>query len=693
MGCGSSSTKVTEFRPTQDKHSPVRRESDDRQLSNGIHNGQTPSARKDSLSSKSSGRKTKSISSSASSLKERNGSAKSEKIKSNVDNSGKFSAQNSGRQSKSVKSSASSIRDRVGSAKSDQFKTEDNTAEKHIAPNSGRISRSTNSSASSLKDRIGSSKSDHFNSQHENDTEKGIDLDNTPVIPNDTAESKQVEDSADFMNKDSLAEPVVQENVLDNTGKVLVTDITEDTLQDAESDFNDGTMKNEDNDLHSIENEMNYGNDEENKSEHVHINDHHLNTVIKTEVSDHNSNKITNNEEGVLQGDDNEKEAYEEFPGLELIQIDIPERDPNKQINDYTIDEIVNNNAEKGRNDWFLYGRKVYELQGFVNIVRNRINNFLKLQEMDYTTVDEIMKTMYPVYGARYYGVRRKELEAILPICQIGNISSMPRVEYISRLKHCVDNIKTDLEAEETLIESLADYLEQLSRWLSNYPNVELEAPLDRINVDPNECAYPLPDKIIADPSVLRKWSVDWVLFDLTVDANGAWTSIPLVMESLGDTHQLFADLVCSTHEDETLPDLVHEIEGEAAWDVIKIDIVKNDETTETQDALIIAREKRTDLKDLERMKRRRKELADGFLKRHEERLKPEAIVDYTDWASRLEQHWKEFQELCESDFSRPQQTHEPQKLEVVEETQPKLLPESIPPHDTQSLLSELGTN
>ena len=692
MGCGSSSTKVTEFRPTQDKHSPVRRESDDRQLSNGIHNGQTPSARKDSLSSKSSWRKTKSISSSASSLKERNGSAKSDKIKPNVDNSGKFSAQNSGRQSKSVKSSASSIRDRVGSAKSDQIKTEDNTAEKHIAPNSGRISRSTNSSASSLKDRIGSSKSDHFNSQHENDTEKGIDLDNTPVIPNDTAESKQVEDSADFMNKDSLVEPVVQENVLDDTGNVLFTDITEDTLQDAESDFNDGT-KNEDNDLHSIENEMNYGNDEENKSEHVHINDHHLNTVIKTEVSDHNSNEITNNEEGVLQGDDNEKEAYEEFPGLELIQIDIPERDPNKQINDYTIDEIVNNNAEKGRNDWFLYGRKVYELQGFVNIVRNRINNFLKLQEMDYTTVYEIMKTMYPVYGARYYGVRRKELEAILPICQIGNISSMPRAEYISRLKHCVDNIKTDLEAEETLIESLADYLEQLSRWLSNYPNVELEAPLDRNNVDPNECAYPLPDKIIADPSVLRKWSVDWVLFDFTVDANGAWTSIPLVMESLGDTHQLFADLVCSTHVDATLPDLVHEIEGEAAWDVIKVDIVKNDETTEAQDALIIEREKRTDLKDLERMKRRRKELADGFLKRHEERLKPEAMIDYIDWASRLEQHWKEFQELCENDFSRPQQTHEPQKLEDVEETQPKLLPESIPPHDTQSLLSELGTN
>ena len=692
MGCGSSSTQVTEFRPTQDKHSPVRRKSVDRQLSNGIHNGQTPGARKDSLSSKSSSRKTKSISSSASSLKERNGSAKSDKIQSNVDKTGKCSTDNIERQSKSVKSSASSLRDRVGSAKSDQIKTEDNATEKHIAPNSGRISRSTNSSASCLKDRIGSSKSDHFNSQHENDTEKGKNLDSTPVIPNDIAESKQVEDSADFMNKDSLAEPVVQENALDDTGKVLFADITEDTLQDAESDFNDGA-KNEDNDLKSIENEMNYDNDEENKSEHVHINDHHLNTVIKTDVSDHNSNKITNNEEGVLQGDDNEKEACEEFPGLELIAIDIPERDPNKQINDYTIDEIVNNNAEKGRNDWFLYGRKVYGLQGFISIVRNRINNFLKLQEMDYTTVDEIMKTMYPVYGARYYGVRRKELEAIMPICQIGNISSMPRAEYISRLKHCVDNIKTDLEAEETLIESLADYLEQLSRWLSNYPNVELEAPLDRNNVDPNECAYPLPDKIIADPSVLRKWSVDWVLFDFTVDANGAWTSIPLVMESLGDTHQLFADLVCSTHVDATLPDLVHEIEGEAAWDVIKVDIVKNDETTEAQDALIIEREKRTDLKDLERMKRRRKELADGFLKRHEERLKPEAMVDYIDWASRLEQHWKEFQELCESYFSRPQQTHEPNKLDDVEETQPKLLPESIPPHDTQSLLSEHGTN
>ena len=357
---------------------------------------------------------------------------------------------------------------------------------------------------------------------------------------------------------------------------------------------------------------------------------------------------------GVAQGDVYEHST--EFPGLEFIPIDIPERDPDKQINDYTIDDIVKHNAEKGRNDWFLYGRKVYELQGFVSIVGLRIDIFLKLHEMDYyKTVDKIMKTMYPIYGARCHGVSGKELKGVLPVCQIGTISPIPRDEYISRLKHCVDNIKTDLEAEETLKESLADYLEQLSRWLIKYPNVELEAQIDKNNVDPNEFEFPLPDKIKADPSVLRKWSVDWVLFDLTVDANGAWTSIPLVMESLGDTHQLFADLVCSTHVDETLPDLVHKIEGEAAWDVIKVDIVKNDETTEIQDALIIAREKRTDLKDLERMKRRRKEIADEFLKRHGKRLKLEAMVDYIDWASRLEQHWKEFQELCEREFSRPQ--------------------------------------
>ena len=413
----------------------------------------------------------------------------------------------------------------------------------------------------------------------------------------------------------------------------------------------------------------------------------------------------------------NEEVEYDEFSGFEFSPIAVPEINKNKEFPVYTLDDVVNNNAEKGKNNWFLYGRKVYTLDLFTPIVFSRVQEYLDMTNQGQYSADEILTGTteygsYPIYIARYNGVRKKEMDRILPASQIGKLVSISREEYLSRLKHCVDNVKSDLEAEEKLTEYLADYLEQLSRWLSSYPNVELEPPVDRTNVDPNQCEFPLPEKIRADSTVIRQWARNWEEFDTSVDEGGVWLLMPLLNEDWGDVHQTFVD-TCAKREDVNLPEMNMEIEGEAAWGVIQLDIVKNDETTEQQEETWKAREKRKDLNDPERMRRRRKEIADSFLKRHDTRLKAEDMVQYGEWAHRLEEHWKEFQELCETFVQRRRVTDEeakvpdiadlkPKKIsdndvhdehDIKETEEPVRLPDNIPPQDTMSIRSDHGLN
>jgi hypothetical protein len=47
-----------------------------------------------------------------------------------------------------------------------------------------------------------------------------------------------------------------------------------------------------------------------------------------------------------------------------------------------------------------------------------------------------------------------------------------------------------------------------------------------------------------------------------------------------------------------TLPDFDFTIDGEAAWAVIELDLVKNDKTTEKQEKIWRSRDNRTDLND-----------------------------------------------------------------------------------------------
>ena len=365
------------------------------------------------------------------------------------------------------------------------------------------------------------------------------------------------------------------------------------------------------------------------------------------EVDDVKEKQRSDESEDDLVDSDESEEEQDEFAGLDLIPINIPEVDANKHLIEYTVVDVGDNNDMKGKNNWFLHERNVYSLEDFTAIVRDRIQQYLELTEQDDKTVDDVMSSYHPpTEGAKAHGVKEDELMAVLPACQIGKLIKMSRAEYLARMKNYVDGIKTDLESKKHLTETLTDYLAQLYRWLYNYPNNELETSTERLYTDPNKCEFPLPEQIRADSTLLRHWIKDWQSLEFSLDGDAAWNQIPFLNEDLGDTHETFIE-VLSQRVDEEIPDMDLDIDGEAAWEVIDIDIIKNDITTKTQDSVIKARERRTDLKDKARMKRRREQLAKGFLSRHKYRLKQEDMVPYLDWATRLEQQWVDFQTLC----------------------------------------------
>ena len=391
-----------------------------------------------------------------------------------------------------------------------------------------------------------------------------------------------------------------------------------------------------------------------------------VSTIHETHAIEHPINTAVHEKPDLL-GDakieeENSEDDQDEYSVCEYISIsDLPEIDENKEFPVYTNDDVAKNNTDKGTNNWFLYGRKVYSLDLFIKIVLNRVQDYLNKTNQKRFPADAVLTGKrdvgsylgrvcgsYPVYIAAYHGVRREEMEKVLAASQIGKLEPISREEYISKMKQSVDIVKSDLESEAELTEYLADYLEQLSRWLYSYPNVEIEQSLDRTNADPNKCEFPLPDKVRADCSVIRRWARDWVGFDMTIDEGGAWFSYPLLNEDWGDVHQTYVD-TCALREDPDASDLDMEIDGEAAWHVIPVDVVKNDETTEQQEATLNCRKVRKYLNDPERMRKRRKQIAERFLKRYHTKLKPDDMVKYENWADRLEQQWKEFETLCET--------------------------------------------
>ena len=220
-------------------------------------------------------------------------------------------------------------------------------------------------------------------------------------------------------------------------------------------------------------------------------------------------------------------------------------------------------------------------------------------------------------------------------------------------MKQCVENI---LEPDAEMGEDgqyVIEYKQQLMRWLQKYPEIPIGNNIPDYHTDPNELAFPI---VIDDPLSFRKWIGEWEPFETEVPESGAWNFIeysfvhdPKMAEEF---HDHYASIVKS-FRDISLDDFDMTIDGEAAWSVIELDIVKNDTATEEQLKIWSLREKRTNLHDPEWMKGRRRQIADIILNRHDT-WEADVVEPYLSFAENMEEAWRLFQEVCDKYFNPP---------------------------------------
>lgn len=246
----------------------------------------------------------------------------------------------------------------------------------------------------------------------------------------------------------------------------------------------------------------------------------------------------------------------------------------------------------------------------------------------------------YPIYLARRQGVSRKELKLVLQYCYIGNVVDLSKHEYLSR-------IKQDAEAvlEDGNIDQLPDYRDQLNRWIREYPNNPVYNESPEPEKDPNGEPFPLPADIQSDPSILRKWIET---FEWDTELGDYWNNDPNIYTDVGDVHEEFATLVAS-HVDSSIPDLDLTIDGDVAWIQVELDLFKNDVSTEAQEATWKKRETRTNLENEAWLEKRREELYQSLIQRHEWEVSK--VEPYRVFFDRIKEDWAKFQKLCEEEF------------------------------------------
>lgn len=184
---------------------------------------------------------------------------------------------------------------------------------------------------------------------------------------------------------------------------------------------------------------------------------------------------------------------------------------------------------------------------------------------------------------------------------KVGRLNEYSDKEYTEDIFKDAKGIENDLKQDVEITMYQIQYLELLARFFQLYEKCCGNIPRypSIPSGDPNTTNFPLPD------------SAGLFRVDL--------------------------------HDDTSTFD--HHIDGDAAWEVIPQDIVKEDLTTPEQDSVHEKREKRTDLNDRERMKKRRLELASYFIKERADGLTT-YCEKYLGFADTLEEGWAKFQEL-----------------------------------------------
>ncbi|XP_062574622.1 uncharacterized protein LOC134236453 [Saccostrea cucullata] len=334
----------------------------------------------------------------------------------------------------------------------------------------------------------------------------------------------------------------------------------------------------------------------------------------------------------------------------------------------YNIRELSEHNAEKEYLELFSFHGDVVSMPALFDICspyilaieRTRLlENEPDLPESEYFTSEfhHWFESPYPVPFASllHDGLDSKTISLCMRKCRVSTLRTGKKEE--------AEDLKIDANV---LLEEISqniqeptqnqiEYKDQLQRACKRFEITlasQGETEERRTSGDPNEQTFPLPDVFLKNPKFIRQWIENWQTMDTAVGPGDGWNFSLKQWEVFekGSDEMKIDDTKLHRTELDNEPALDLSIDGEAGWEVIPVDIVKNDVTTAQQEETWKARENRKDLNDPERMAKRRLAIEAYFKKKYETQFSwaSQRVEEFRDFADNLVKAEKEFQVLCE---------------------------------------------
>lgn len=334
----------------------------------------------------------------------------------------------------------------------------------------------------------------------------------------------------------------------------------------------------------------------------------------------------------------------------------------------YNVRELCGHNNTQGYMELFGFHGNVVLMPALFDlcspytfaIERARIlENEPDLPESEYSSwgSHHTFKHPFPVpfYALHFDGLDSKTISLCMKKCRVG-ILRTGKKEEVEDLKQDANTLLQEIsENIENPTQNHIEYKDQLLRackkyeiTLSSHGEIEEHKP----SGNPNEQTFPLPDVFKTNPKLLQKWIEHWEKFETTVGPGDGWNFSLKQWEVFEkDSEDMkIDDTKLHRTELDTLPPLDLSIDGEAGWDVIPVDIVKNDVATPQQEEILKARENRKNFNDPVRMEKRRLAIEEYFVKTYDTKFKwaSERAAEFRGFADSLVKAEKEFLALCE---------------------------------------------
>ena len=286
----------------------------------------------------------------------------------------------------------------------------------------------------------------------------------------------------------------------------------------------------------------------------------------------------------------------------------------------YKIREMIEFNRTRGGIGLFPYHRKVVFAWALQELVRPEIKKleFDYMQENpwdeDYFIPENFIGSL-AISNLQKYGMKFPLIKRYVEKCIVADLVGTEE-EYWADLRQdvlmMIGEIESPQEPPMFAVVYLNELKEQYEIFLRKYDSMNGVLYKQPPTGDPNQLIFPLDNPFLMNPELLRAWVETWEKFDTEVPET-EWD--PWYFKEKFEDIPKPEDVLIRSDD---LPPLNHEIDGEAAWNVIEIDLFKNDVTTPQQDEIWKLREARTDLDDPKRMEKRRKAIEQYFLAKYE---------------------------------------------------------------------------